>query len=98
MLQFTFNPGLTLTGFRTTRPRTSDQGRWHSLLLRILTAHVIRVPMSRHVMHRVTAAFFHCSQQGLAGRRGRPGITGPPGPPGHPGPPGNTVVSDGHAA
>ena len=32
MLQLTFNPGLTLTGFRTTRPRSTSQGNiWRRL-------------------------------------------------------------------
>ena len=28
MLQFTFNPGLTLTGFRTTRPRILNYSKY----------------------------------------------------------------------
>ena len=30
MLQSTFNPGLTLTGFRTTRPRSINNGYWQT--------------------------------------------------------------------
>ena len=44
MLQLTFNPGLTLTGFRTTRPRTEQTRTKLSLFPRTYSEIVVPFP------------------------------------------------------